>query len=171
MSPKATTIKVGDRTIDEAALLMELAHVQKEKETWATQNELWHDSGFAVPFVYHDEAPRIDETILLISEGPLARIFSTASGYEPLFTEMLENLGYWLEIYNHYTFLLHPIDDKLREDFLSFHRWQWLQKLAERKLLELHTEAFEYFAKHPESMKKLGWRQFEELLDAVFKNQ
>lgn len=174
MSPKANTIAVGDKIIDEAALLMEAARVQKEIETWATQNELWNDSGFAVPFVYHNEAPRIDETILLISEGPLARIFTTDgaySAYEPLFTQMLENLGYWLETYNHYSFLLHPIDDKLQEDFLSLHRWQWLQKLAGRKLFELHTEAFEYFARHPGSMKKLGWRQFEELLDAIFKNQ
>ncbi len=174
MSPKATKVKVGDRSIDERGLLREVAHVQKEIEAWATQNELWHDSSFAVPFAFHDEAPRSHDTILLITEGPMARIFAMDGAYgdyEPSFTKMLEKLGYWFELENHYTFSLYPTDDRLREDFLSLHRWQWLQKLSEKKLVELHAEAFEHFAQHPDSMKKLGWRQFEELLDAIFKNQ
>jgi len=171
---KGAEIRVGDRAIDEAALITELAHVQKEIEAWATQNELWHDSSFAVPFVFHDEAPRSHDTILLITEGPMARIFSmdgAYSDYEHSFTKMLEKLGYWFELENHYTFSLYPTDDRLREEFLSFHRWQWLQKLSEKKLLALHAEAFEHFAEHPDSLKKLGWRQFEELLDAIFRNQ
>jgi Restriction endonuclease len=174
MSPRAKKVKVGDRSIDEAALLAELANVQQKIEAWATQNELWHDSSFATPYLYHDEAPRSHDTLLLVTEGPIARIFAidgAYSEYETSFTSMLEKLGYWFEMENHYTFSLYPTDDRLREDFLSLHRWQWLQHLAEKKMFELHSEVFEHFAKYPDDLKRVEWRQFEELLDAIFKNQ
>lgn len=167
-------VMVGDRPIGEAALLAELANVKQKIEAWATQNGLWHDSGFATPFLYHDEAPRIDEPLLLVSEGPIARVLYGDSDwceYQTALNSMLEELGYWYESENHYSFILHPIDDRLGEDFLRLHRWQWLQHLAEKKMYELHSEVFEYFAKHPEDLKRIGWRQFEELLDAIFQNQ
>jgi restriction system protein len=174
MSPRAKKVQVGDRSIDEAALLAELANIQQKIEAWATQNELWHDSSFATPYLYHDEAPRSHDTLLLVTEGPIARIFAidgAYSEYETSFTSMLEKLGYWFEMENHYTFSLYPTDDRLREDFLSLRRWQWLQHLAEKKTFELHSEVFEHFAKHPDDLKRIEWRQFEELLDAIFKNQ
>jgi restriction system protein len=37
--------------------------------------------------------------------------------------------------------------------------------------MSLHSEVFEHFAGRPDDMQRLGWRDFEELLDSVFKNQ
>lgn len=172
--PMAKKVKVGNRSIDESALLAELANLKQRIESWATQKELWHDSGFVTPFEYHDETPRIGEPVLLVTDGSLARMLGGDGDwdeYQTAFDSMLEELGYWYEAETHYSFILHPIDDQLSENLLSLHRWQWLQRLAERKMLELHSEVFEYFAKHPEDMQRIGWRQFEELLDAIFKNQ
>jgi restriction system protein len=87
------------------------------------------------------------------------------------FESMLEKLGYWYEPANHYSFIFRPMNDRLDEDFLRLHRWQWLQHLAEKKMVELHGEVFEYFGRHPEDLNRVGWRQFEELLDAIFRNQ
>jgi restriction system protein len=175
MRPAAKRVKVGDRSIDEAALLAGLSNVKQKIEAWGTRNELWHDSGFVVPFLHHGAAPRSDGgTVLLVSEGPIGKVLSgdgSYSEYQTPFTSMLEELGYWYETENHYTFCLSPTDDRLQEDFLSLHRWQWLQHLAERKMFELHSEVFEHFAMHPGDLKRLEWRQFEELLDAIFKNQ
>jgi len=174
MMPKRKEIRLGTRTIDEASLLGELKRVQSEIEKWAIKNELWHDSGFATPYDYHNEAPRSHDTLLLITEGPLGRIFSidgAYSDYETSFTSLLDELGFSFEIENHYTFSLYPTNDELREDFLSLYRWQWLQRLAKKNVLSLHSEVFEHFAKRPDDMQRLGWRQFEELLDAIFKNQ
>lgn len=172
--PMAKKVTIGNRSIDEAALLAGLANVKQKIESWATQNDLWHDSGFVTPFIYNDEVPRIDEPLMLVSEGPIARMLDGDGDwgeYRTAFESMLEDLGYWHESETHYSFILHPIDDRLGEDLLSLHRWQWLQRLAERKMFELHSEVFEHFAKHSEDMQRIEWRQFEELLDAIFKNQ
>ena len=175
MRPAAKRVEVGGRSIDEAALLAELTNVKQKIEAWATQNELWHDSGFVAPFLHHATAPRCEGgTVLLVSEGPMGKVLAgdgSYSEYQRPFTSMLEELGYWYETENHYTFSLRPTDDRLQEDFLSLHRWQWLQHLAERKMFELHSEVFEHFAMHPADLKRIEWRQFEELLDAIFKNQ
>jgi restriction system protein len=113
--------------------------------------------------------------LLLITEGPLMRIFGSdgafADEFEVPFTKLLNELGYWFELENDYTFSLYPVNDARREEFLSLRRWQWLQKLSERRMFELHSEVFEHFSKHPGDMNKMHWRKFEELLDAIFKNQ
>ena len=175
MRARTKRVRIGDKTIDEASLLAEIERVKRTITSWAEERGIWHDSSFTRPFDYHDEAPRSHDTLLLISEGPLARVFGLDPGfaqeYEKPFQSMLEGLGYWYEVENHYTMSLYPLDDALREDFLSLHRWQWLQKLAELKLFELHGEVFEHFAKYPGYMKQIEWRQFEELLDSIFKNQ
>jgi Restriction endonuclease len=80
-------------------------------------------------------------------------------------------LGLWFENENHYTMSLYPTDDKVREDYLSLYRWQWLKHLAEKKVYELHGEIFEYFGKYPADLQRLHWREFEELLDSIFRNQ
>lgn len=170
MTSKRKKVRVGARSIDEPSLLTELSEVQKRIETWATERELWHDSDFRTPFIFHDEPPRSHDTLLLITEGPLMRIYESDEIEGP-FHKLLDELGYWYEMENHYTFSLYPVDDVRREEFLSLYRWQWLQKLSEKRMFELHTEVFEHFAKHPEDMKNLHWRKFEELLDAIFKNQ
>jgi hypothetical protein len=170
MTSKGKKVRVGARSIDEPSLLTELSDVQKRIETWATERELWHDSGFRTPFIFHDEPPRSHDTLLLITEGPLMRIYESDEIEGP-FHKLLEELGYWYEMENHYTFSLYPVDDVRREDFLSLYRWQWLQKLSEKRTVELHTEVFEHFSKHPDDMNDLHWRKFEELLDAIFKNQ
>ena len=66
---------------------------------------------------------------------------------------------------------LYPTDDKVREDYLSLYRWQWLKHLAEKKVYELHCEIFEYFGEYPGDLHRLHWREFEELLDSIFRNQ
>lgn len=169
------SVHLGTREVHEVELISSLEQIKSEIEAWAVKNELWHDTSFATPFSFHNEAPRSHETLLLISEGPLGRIFGSdgafADEYEKPFTELLGKLGLWFENENHYTMSLYPTDDKVREDYLSLYRWQWLKHLAEKKVYELHCEIFEYFGEYPGDLHRLHWREFEELLDSIFRNQ
>lgn len=167
-------VKIGATAIDEDALNAEIARIKSEIETWGRQNELWHDESFATPYVHHNDVPDEYETLLLFSEGAIYRIFALDGAYnefEPSFTALLDRLGYEFELSSNCTFALYPKDDRIRKDFLRLHRWQWLRHLAEEKLFELHSEVFEHFGKYPQDLQGLGWRQFEELLDAIFRNQ
>jgi hypothetical protein len=174
MSKARTKVRIGTHLLDEHALNAEITRVKSEIEVWGRHNELWHEESFATPFLYHDDVPEADETLLLISEGSISRIFAIDGAYsefEPAFQALLDRLGYEFEMPNHYSFALYPKDERLKEDFLRLHRWQWLQHLSKQKLFELHNEVYEHFAKYPQDLQRLEWRQFEELLDAIFKNQ
>jgi hypothetical protein len=65
------------------------------------------------------------DTLLLTTEGPLMRIYESDEIEGP-FHKLLDELGYWYEMENHYTFSLYPVDDVRREDFLSLYRWQFV---------------------------------------------
>lgn len=174
MSEAPKKVRIGTQPIDEAALNAEIVRVQTEIEAWGRQNELWHDDGFVIPYLHHNDAPEEYETLLLTSEGSINRIFAIDGAYnefEPSFLALLDRLGYEFEMPDHCSFAVYPKDDRLREDFLRLHRWQWLQYLAQQKLFELHGEVFEHFAQHAQDLQRLEWRQFEELLDAIFMNQ
>jgi hypothetical protein len=169
------SVHLGSREVHEAELISSLEQIKSEIEAWAVKNELWHDASFATPFSFHNEAPQSHDTLLLISEGPLGRIFGLdgafADEYERPFTELLDKLGLWFENENHYTMSLYPTDDNVREDYLCLYRWQWLKHLADKKTYDLHSEIFEYFGNYPGDLQRLHWREFEELLDSIFRNQ
>ena len=174
MCTPSKAVRLGEQEICEAALTAEIARVQREIETWGRENELWHEESFGTPFLHHNDAPEEYETLLLFSEGCINRIFAIDGAYnafEPSFMALLDRLGYDFEMTESCTFALYPREGRLRRDFLRLHRWQWLQHLAQQKLLELHGEVFEHFGKYPQDLQQLEWRQFEELLDAIFKNQ
>jgi len=44
-------------------------------------------------------------------------------------------------------------------------------KLLVPDFAKINEELFDWFAKHPEQLQDLNWRQFEKLLNAIFKNQ
>jgi hypothetical protein len=58
------SIHFGAREIHEVAL-----------PGMGVENELWHATSFRTPFNFHNESPPSHDTLLLISEGPLGRIF------------------------------------------------------------------------------------------------
>ncbi len=174
MGSQSKKVRLGERKIDEAWFSREIESVKSTIRSWAQEHDLWHDSGFATPFLYHDECPDSHDTLLLISGGPLGRVFDgdpAYAKYDGEFRMMLLRLGYWCEVENHYTASLVPDDDDRREDFTTFYRWQWLTKLTTERMISLDHEITERLAKSPGLLKTIEWRKFEELLDAIFRNQ
>lgn len=45
------SVHLGAREIQEAALLSDLNRVKSAIERWGVQNELWHNTSFATPFL------------------------------------------------------------------------------------------------------------------------
>jgi restriction system protein len=158
-------------SFDEPYLDGELKRLSGEIILWARTRHLWHDAGFETPFL-RKSAPTLEgEVISLCFDGPLHHVFYHGLQPEEEFYEFIDNLGYECELENYNCLTLTPKDELLKARFLRLYRWRWIQDLSKKRTLDLHGEVFEYFAHHKEDLKNLSWRQFEELLDAVFKNQ
>jgi hypothetical protein len=169
-------VRIGSQTIDERALNARLDVVRRSIKAWAKSRQLWFDASFHTPYLHNDECPGPGDVLYLTFEGPLHGIFgsgfdSRASKYAEQLLELLADLGFAYDMQDHVTMTIFPTDEHARDEYLSLYRWQWLQRLAERRLFDIHVEVFEYFAKHPDRLGRLGWRQFEEFLDSVFRNQ
>jgi hypothetical protein len=171
----ADGVRLGSTTVNEEKCMAELAELCQAIESWAKENKLWDDSAFHTPFIYKGDAPKRYEALLLTSEGPLYHVFNfdlqdSDKHYEH-FQSMLERRGFEFHMENHYTICIMPSDEKRADEYLALYRWQWIQNLATRRLYDIHEEVFEHFAKHPDHLARLEWRQYEEFLDAVFRNQ
>jgi restriction system protein len=166
---------MGEFPVEEMTLLAELEAFKTDVIRWATAHDAWHDAGFKIPFVHRNERPSQNEALLLCFEGPLYGFFH--GGWDDLgsaevpFFEIVRAHGMWFELTDHVTATFGYEDPARAIAHMRLQRWQWIQELMARRLLDVRSELFEHFAQSPEDMKRMGWRQFEELLDAIFKNQ
>lgn len=164
-----------DALLRDQELTTELEDVKSRIVDWAQKHGLWYDAGFKLPFEHRNEAPREGEVLYLCFDGPLHSVFNPDheewDRLEEEFRSVLSTVGYECELEDHVTLNITPISESRKLDFLRLQRWQWIQKLSERRLYDLHSEVFEHFAASPDALQKLQWRQFEELLDSVFRNQ
>jgi hypothetical protein len=152
-------ITIGNRKINETALLGELKSVQQKIKTWAESRNLWHDASFLTPYIFHDEPPKRDQVLLLIMEQSLDWTLGSggpeAAQLGREWAALLEELCFRFELENHHTISLYPEADVPMDEFLSMNRWQWLQHLAETKMVDLHGELFEHYRNSVERLAHL----------------
>ena len=172
---KPREARLGSLAVKETTRLKQLEDLRREIEVWAKKKDLWHDASFQIPFLFEDDIPRRGDVLLLSSEGPLCNVFNSDHWEnDALFEEfcaLLETHGFWCEHKDHLSVIISPIADAEADEFLAVYRWWWIQEMARERFLSLHSEVFEHFGSHPGDLIRLTWRQYEELLDAIFRNQ
>lgn len=173
-SPKKSSVRLGSTEVEEKHLDAELRRLRRVITAWAKKKGYWTDSWFQDVAFHRVEAPRQTDVLFLASEGPLclgAGLGHLDGSVELGFQKLLAKEGYTYEVETHTLFRIFPESEERQKEYLALERWRWVQRLAEKRLYEIHTEVFEHFAKRPGDLPTLEWRQFEEFLDAVFKNQ
>jgi hypothetical protein len=168
------SVRLGAAEINVAKLEGELRRLRGIITRWAKEHDYWYDTGFQELGHQQMDAPQITEVLFLWSEGPLGvdAVLGAGNGEcEHDFQKLLEKEGYAYELHANFTFRIFPESEDRQREFLALARWRWIQRLAQKRLYEIHTEVFEHFAKRPGDLRNLEWRQYEEFLDAVFKNQ
>jgi hypothetical protein len=58
----------------------------------------------------------------------------------------------------------------LSQAFHGYFHWQWVCSLIKEDTADVYHELYEEFAKRPEYLQRLGWRDFETLLFRLFQN-
>lgn len=174
-SQRRNRVLLGARPIREALRREQLQNLRRTIEEWAVNRNLWLDTSFHVPYQFEDDIPQRGEVLMVRSDGPLATVFcSDHHQSDALFEEfcsVLHDLGFWCERHDHVSVVIMPRADADADDFLSLYRWDWIQEIAQTRFLSLHSEVFEHFGSHPGDLARLTWRSYEELLDAIFRNQ
>ncbi|MEH2052408.1 restriction endonuclease [Nostoc sp.] len=87
------------------------------------------------------------------------------------FEELIQNTGFYFE--NHgggvFTFWVDS-NEELEEAYRDYFEWQWICDLVKPDFSDLYEEVYAWFCKHPDALYNLEPRQFEILLDGIFRN-
>lgn len=169
-------IHLGDLELDDDAVIAKLENLKHSIKTWATQRRLWKDAWFQTPYIHRSECPQRGDILYLAFEGPLYDAIGRCSDdkserYQEEFQEILDTHGFEYDLEEHITATIFPSDEATWDDYLAVYRWQWVKEQSKQRLIELHSEVFEFVSSRPDSLRNLSWREYEEFLDAVFRNQ
>lgn len=149
-----------------------IRRVQRDIRAWAEREGLWNDVWLKVPHEHRGECPQSSDLFLICADGDLHEVWNGGADarLEREFQAILEKHGCWYELDDHVTASVHPDDDNLATEVLRFQRFDWIRKLAADRAFDVHAELYRHFAEHPSDLRKLGWREFEVVLDGIFRN-
>lgn len=160
--------------LSDAKLEAIVVSLQSSIRDWAVKHELWFDCGF------QSYAERVDGkpgdtpvvTILHFDDGLGRALNGDFEGFDIEFSDLLKRQGFCYELNDGVSAHIYPEDNNpLFQPFLDYVTWQWVCGLIQPDFADVHEELYSYFAKRPENLHQLTWREFEILLFRIFQNQ
>ena len=152
----------------------EIRRLEGAIRKWIEARGLWYDCGFKSYLIHVEGEPRDPPIATMFwCEGPMYNVLSgyDTEGHRDRFEALLTGLGYYYENLDGVTMAIYPEDPKLSSAFKSYFHWQWVCSLITDDTADVHHELYEQFAKRPDDLQRLSWRDFEILLFRIFQNQ
>ena len=147
----------------------EITRVQDAIQEWAGELGIWHDCGFKSHLEDSQCEPSEYPVVMLFySDGGMEAI--TCGEFEIEFTALLDELGYWYEAQDGATIALYTDDEVRIRKFYEYFHWQWVCSLLIEDTGDVYEELYNHFARRPDDLHKLHWRDFEILLFRIFQN-
>jgi len=163
-------------TLTDAELESRVENLCLSITTWLKRHKMWHDCGFKSFSDYFGEfaRPRQSPVVLVFwFEGPFYEAFHGYSGgwnIRNAFDKFVEDTGLWYQCEDHLTLTFMPNDDELCAAYNAYYDFQWLCHAILPSYVDLNSEIYTHFYSHPDDLLKLSHRDFEILLDAIFRN-
>jgi hypothetical protein len=161
-------------TPTDAELAVVVAGLQHSIQEWATRHELWFDCGFQTYADRVDGEPGEPPVVTILHfDGDLGRALDgDFDGLDMEFFDLLQGRGFWYERIDSVSAHIYPEDDSpLLQPFLDRENWQWVCGLVQQDVADVYQELYLHFAKRPEDLHRLTWREFETLLFRIFQAQ
>ena len=169
-----------DKQLEERINKLEVA-----VETWAKQNDLWHDVCFRRVVKSFDMETGAPTVTTLRAEGDLAELVihpgigaihntQEAQRLSDECQRIIEGHGFYGETFDVDRLNIIPLEQKDRLVFQSFKeymRWKWICSLIQGDFDALNSELYEHFSKNSNQFTRLDWRKFEMLVAELLQAQ
>ncbi|MGJ7573259.1 restriction endonuclease [Variovorax sp. RB2P76] len=148
----------------------EIARLEAAIQRWMEEKGLWYDCGFMSHLTRKKCEPDREEPVVTYFYGgqSMDELLYGDLGQE--FEELLEELEYWSESDDTVTVALRSNDPELAERFADYFHWKWVCSLLVEDTSDVYEELYSHFARSPDDLHKLHWRDFEVLLFRIFQN-
>jgi len=161
----------------DAVLEKKIEDLRSKIEAWAKSHDLWSDCGFSSwAEHYNDEPPVMPCVLLLLFDGPLYDVFN-GTGCDELYAEFSALIDtvpeFCFELENNTTVSFWVEEDgykELNEAYRDYFEWRWICDLIKPDFSDIYSEIYSRFENSPSDLHRLNSRQFEELLDSIFRN-
>ncbi|NIZ15116.1 restriction endonuclease [Phaeobacter sp. HF9A] len=174
MSDELSDPSTAAQTPSDAELDVLVSDLQRSIQEWATRHELWFDCGFQSYAERVGGEPGAPPVVTVLHfDGNLGRALDgDFHGLDIEFFELLERQGFWYERNDSASVHIYPEDDSpFFQPFLDRENWQWVCGLVQPDVADVYEELYSYFARRPEDLYRLTWREFETLLFRIFQAQ
>ncbi|WP_237703816.1 restriction endonuclease [Rhodospirillum rubrum] len=161
-------------TPSDAELEAVVISLQNSIREWAARHELWFDCGFQTYAQRVDGEPEAAPVATILHfNGDIGRALDGEFGdLDVEFIELLARHGFWFDRIDEVSVHIYPEDDSpLFQPFLDYVNWQWVCGLVQQDIADVHEELYSHFAKRPDDLHRLTWREFEILLFRIFQSQ
>jgi hypothetical protein len=143
-------------------------------ESWAVRHEIWRDCGFQSWAERYDDEPPVNPCVLILyCQEPLDDVLSGAAdgNLQNEFVDLLEDTGFHFDLESHGVASFWVADDEpLKKAYQDYYEWRWILDLIQPDYCDLYEEICQRFKRRPDDLHRLTSRQFEKLLDAIFRN-
>ena len=160
-------------TWTDCALESEILRLRTNIQRWIEAKGLWHDCGFADFIDYVQAEPKAPVATVFFADGAMHQALDGRDDYElhEAFIRLLDELGYWFEMVGSDYIYIYPSDQTHADALEAYLHWKWVCSLIKEDTGDIYHELYEEFARHPDRLQQLGWREFEVLLFRIFQNQ
>ncbi|QQA41523.1 restriction endonuclease [Pelagovum pacificum] len=174
MSDELLNPSVAAQSPSDAELDVVVNDLQRSIQEWAIRHELWFDCGFKSFAERVGGEPGEPPVVTILHfDGDLGRALDgDFHGLDIEFFDLLARQGFWYERNDSASVYLYPEDNSpLFQPFLDRENWQWVCGLVQQDVADVYEELYSYFARRPEDLHRLTWREFETLLFRIFQAQ
>jgi hypothetical protein len=153
-------------SLSDSDIEREIERVQNTIVKWAEGRDVWYDCSFISHLKHNQSEPDLPPVVTrLCCEGELSYLINDG---DIEFYELVEELGYELEISTAFHIDFYALDEEIAAKFEEYFKWQWICSLIEEDTADVYEELYSHFLQKPNDLNKLHWREFELLLFRVF---
>lgn len=157
--------------MNDSDLKQRLADLRRDIVAWAKSHDVWYDASFTDWFSHFDTEPEPFPCVQVLAyDGTFYEVMNGQSDLEEELTRLIHDAGFHLEHWDNVTSVIYSNDDRYDDLYRDYFEWQWVCRLVRDDYGDLYEELFDYFVNNPAKLKELHHRDFEKLLDAVFRN-
>ena len=159
-----------DSVFDDQALVLDVEQMQAAIRDWAISHDIWSDCGFKT-FAEHVGGEPPDPPVVCILYYSSEFVGRAVDGdlWEE-FWNLVQSRNFLYETYlGHLRFC--PEEGPRCDAYANYFHWQWICSLVQPDFADVYEELYGYFARRPDDLQRLSWREFEVLLARIFQTQ
>ena len=152
------------------SLEQDIGSLRAAIESWSVQNDIWFDCGFKDYFEHVGGEPGHTPvaSVLYFSSSFHSAIYGDLEGE---FWDLVHSYGFHYENADGTSLHFYPEDGPRCDAYANYFHWKWICSLVQPDFADVYEELYAHFARRPEDLYRLSWREFEILLSRIFQTQ